>query len=249
MKKLLSTIVLILLAGYIVFATIAFCNKPADQVCKGVRLEIRDSLETGYMTTTDIVTLLKQNGLDPTDCPIEEVSCRAIEKVLCAAPLIAKSECYKTITGYVVVEVECRRPILRVIADSGDSFYLDEEGEVIEHIARPTYIPVATGHISRDFARQELLTLAQFLRADNLWNAQIEQIYVTPREEIELVPRVGAHIIVLGRPGNYAYKFDKLRTFYKKGLSEVGWNRYSHINVDYNNQVVGTKNSNIYGNK
>lgn len=241
MKKILSTIALILLAGYIVFAAITLCNKPADQVCKGVRLEIRDSLKTGYMATADIVTLLRQNGLDPTGLPIEEVSCRAIEKLLCDVPLIATSECYKTITGYVVVEVECRRPILRVIADSGDSFYLDDSGEVIEHIARPTYIPVATGHISRDFARQELLTLAQFLRADDLWNAQIEQIYVTPREEIELVPRVGDHTIVLGRPGNYAYKFDKLRTFYEKGLSEVGWDRYSRINIDYNNQVVGTK--------
>ena len=169
------------------------------------------------------------------------MSCRAIEKVLGGVPLIASSECYKTIAGYVVVEVECRRPILRIMADSGDSFYLDEEGEVIEYIARPTYIPVATGHISRDFARQELLTLAQFLRADDLWNAQIEQIYVTPREEIELIPRVGNHTIVLGRPGNYAYKFDKLRTFYEKGLSEVGWDRYSRINIDYNNQVVGTK--------
>ena len=193
------------------------------------------------MTTADIVTLLRQNGLDPTGLPIEEVSCRAIEKVLGGVPLIASSECYKTIAGYVVVEVECRRPILRIMADSGDSFYLDEEGEVIEYIARPTYIPVATGHISRDFARQELLTLAQFLRADDLWNAQIEQIYVTPREEIELIPRVGNHTIVLGRPGNYAYKFDKLRTFYEKGLREVGWDRYSRINIDYNNQVVGTK--------
>ena len=58
MKKLLSTIVLTLLVGYIAFAAIALCNKPADQVCKGVRLEIRDSLETGYMTTADVVTLL-----------------------------------------------------------------------------------------------------------------------------------------------------------------------------------------------
>ena len=241
MKKLLSTIVLILLVGYIAFAAIALCNKPADQVCKGVRLEIRDSRETGYMTTADVVTLLKKNGLDPTGRLIDEVNCRSIEKVLDEVPIIASSECYKTLAGYVVVEVECRRPILRVISDSGDSFYLDEQGEVVEHIARPTYIPVATGHISRDFARRELLILAQYLRADELWNAQIEQIYVTPREEIELVPRVGNHTIVLGRPGNYAYKFDKLRTFYTKGLSPVGWGRYGRINIDYSNQVIGTK--------
>ena len=52
---------------------------------------------------------------------------------------------------------------------------------------------------------------------------------------------MGDHTIVLGRPGNYAYKFSKLRNFYEKGLSEVGWDRYSRINIDYNNQVVGTK--------
>lgn len=241
MKKILSTIVLVLLAGYIGFAAIALCNKPTSQVCQGIRLEIHDSLTTGYMTTADITTLLRKKGLDPTGRPIDEVSCRAIEKALNEVPLVAGSECYKTLSGHVVMAVKCRRPILRVIADSGDSFYLDDSGEVIDQIAKPAYIPVATGHISRDFARQELLTLAQFLRADDLWNAQIEQIYVTPREEIELVPRVGDHTIVLGRPGNYAYKFDKLRTFYEKGLSEVGWDRYSRINIDYNNQVVGTK--------
>lgn len=241
MKKLLSTIVLILLAGYIVFATIAFCNKPTNEICKGIYLEMRDSSETGYMTTADIAVLLKQNGLDPTGKLIDEVSCRSMEQQLNKVPLIASCECYKTINGYVVVEVECRKPILRVINSSGDSFYIDEEGEVIEHIAKPTYIPIATGHISREFARKELLTLAQYLFADELWNAQIEQIHVTPREEIELIPRVGDHTIVLGRPGNYAYKFSKLRTFYEKGLSQVGWDRYSRINIDYNNQVVGTK--------
>lgn len=240
MKKILSTIVLVLLLGYIAFAAITLCNKPKDQICKGIRLEMRDSIEAGYMSKADVLALLKQHALDPTGKLIDEVSCRAMEVVLNEVPLIASSECYKTISGYVVVEVECRRPILRVIADSGDNFYVDEEGEVIEHIARPAYIPVATGHISREFARKELLTLAQYLCADELWKAQIEQIYVTSRENIELVPRVGNHTIVLGRPGNYAYKFSKLRAFYEKGLSQVGWGRYSHINIDYNNQVVGT---------
>lgn len=241
MKKLLTTIVLILLSGYIVFAIIAFCNKPTGQVCQGVRLEMRDSLETGYMTTSDILALLVKGDLNPTGRLLDEVSCRAMEEELDKSPLIRNSECYKTIDGHVVVEVECRRPILRIIAEGGDSYYLDEEGEIISHIAKAVYLPVATGHISREFAQQELLVLAQYLHADELWNAQIEQIHVTLKQEIELIPRVGDHVIVLGRPGNYAYKFSKLRTFYEKGLSQVGWDRYSRINIDYNNQVVGTK--------
>ncbi len=241
MKKILTAILLALLAGYITFAAIALCNKPAGQVCAGIRLEIQDSIETSYVTTSDIVALLAREGIDPTGKMLDEVSLHAMEEALEASPLIASSECYKTISGHIGVKVTCRRPILRVISDSNDSYYLDEEGEVIEHIAKAVYVPIATGAISRQFALQELLPLAQYLRSEELWNAQIAQIHVTPRQEIELIPRVGNHIIVLGRPGNYAHKFGKLETFYKKGLSEVGWDRYSRINIDHSNQVVGTK--------
>lgn len=239
MKKWISTIVLVALAIYIVVAVVAFSDKPTDQVCQGVNLTIVDSAEVGYMTTRDVEKILAD--LNPTGKSMDEVSCRAIEKVIDASPLIRKSQCYKTINGYVGVDIECRRPILRVITASGESYYLDAEGEVIERIAKAIYLPLATGNISREFAQNELLALAQYLHEHDLWNAQVEQIYVNSRQEIELVPRVGNHIIVLGRPENYAGKFDKLKTFYDKALSEVGWSRYSHINIDYNGQVVGTK--------
>lgn len=241
MKKVLVTIVLILLAGYIAFAVMALCDKPADQTCAGIRLEIRDSLRAGFMTTRDIATLLAKNNLDPTGKPLGEVSLQAIEKVLNASPVIASGECYKTISGHIVVEVECRRPILRVMADGHDSYYIDEEGEVIEHIGKAVYVPVATGHVTRELAKEKLFELAQYLRDNELWNAQIEQIHVTAREEIELIPRVGNHIIALGQPGDYAHKFEKLQAFYEKGLNEVGWDRYSRIDIGHGSQVVATK--------
>lgn len=241
MKKMLSTIVLVLLTSYVIFAAIAFTKKPEGQVCQGIRLEIRDSIETGYMSTNDIVALLGKEGLDPTGKQLDNVSLRTMEEALESSPLIRDSKCYKTISGHVMVEVACRRPILRIMSDGGESYYIDEEGEIIEHIAKAVYLPIATGHITRKFAQRELFALALHLHNDELWNAQIAQIYVTPRGEIELTPRVGDHIIVLGRPGNYAHKFDKLQAFYKKGLSEVGWERYSRINIDHTDQVVATK--------
>lgn len=241
MKKILSAIILSLLAGYVIFATITLTHKPEGQICQGIRLEIRDSLETGYMSTSDIVALLKKKSLDPTGKQLDDVSLRTIEEVLEASPLIRDSKCYKTISGHVIVEVECRRPILRIMPDGGESYYLDEEGEVIEHITKAVYLPIATGHITRKFARQKLLALALYLQGDELWNAQITQIHVTSRGEIELTPRVGEHIIALGHPEEYAYKLDKLRTFYKKGLNEVGWDRYSRINIDHADQVIATK--------
>ncbi len=241
MRKVLSTIVLVLLVGYVAWAAIAFCNKPVGQVCRGIRLEMQDSVETGYMNTDDVVSILKRNNLDPTGKPLEEVSLRAMEEVLNQSPLIRNSECYKTIGGYVVVEVGCRRPILRVMANGGESYYLDEEGLVIGHIAKAVYVPVATGYITREYAQKKLYALAQYLVNHQFWNAQIDQICVTSRGEIELIPRVGGHVVLLGQPEDYEYKFEKLKTFYEKGLSKVGWNRYASINVGCGNQVIATK--------
>ena len=91
MKRILSIIVLALLSGYILFAAIVFCRKPAGQVCQGVRLEIRDSLGTGYMSSKDVTDLLTKSNLDPTGRPLDEVSLSAIEKTfpgLAASPYV-----------------------------------------------------------------------------------------------------------------------------------------------------------------
>ena len=241
MRKALTTITLILLVAYVIFATIALTGKPDSEVCKELHLEIQDSLEMSYITTCDVIELLAQDGINPIGRQLHEVNLHEMEKSLEKSPLIRNCECYKSINGHVMVKVECRRPILHVVTISGDNFYLDEEGEVIESISKAVYVPVATGHITRKFAQQNLLALAQHIDSNELWKKQIEQIHVTPHGTIELTPRIGNHVIVLGRPENYEQKLDNLKIFYKKGLNEVGWERYSCINLDYENQVIASK--------
>jgi cell division protein FtsQ len=58
---------------------------------------------------------------------------------------------------------------------------------------------------------------------------------------VELTPTVGNHQIILGKIADYRENLNKLQLFYEKGLAEVGWNRYSVINLKYKNQVVCTK--------
>lgn len=102
-------------------------------------------------------------------------------------------------------------------------------------------VAIATGYIDKAFATKELYEFGMFLQKHPLWKAQIQQINVTPAKELELVPQVGDHIIFLGKPGNYENKFDRLKTFYKKGLNEIGWNKYSRISLEFNNQIICTK--------
>ena len=81
-----------------------------------------------------------------------------------------------------------------------------------------------------------------FIRKDSLWDAQIAQLYVNKDHEIELIPRVGNHRILLGDADSLTAKFRNLRAFYKKALPQVGWDTYKLINIKYANQVVGVRN-------
>jgi cell division protein FtsQ len=85
--------------------------------------------------------------------------------------------------------------------------------------------------------------MAQFIKADTLWDNQIEQLYVDTKGDIEMVPRVGDHKIILGDADSLQTKFRNLLIFYKKAMPKVGWGTYKTINLKYANQVVCEKNN------
>ena len=114
---------------------------------------------------------------------------------------------------------------------------------------------IATGMISRWFATQYISWLGKALMNDDLWRNQIEQINVLPDQGIELIPRVGDHIIYIGQlpetknknereksiTNFINKKLERLENFYKYGLSQAGWNKYSYINLEFDNQIICKK--------
>jgi cell division protein FtsQ len=89
---------------------------------------------------------------------------------------------------------------------------------------------------------EQLFEVAMFTRSDELWGAQFVQYYVNEEGDIELIPRVGNHRIILGDTQNLKKKFDKLLLFYREGLKTTDWNKYNTINLKFADQVVCTKN-------
>ena len=105
----------------------------------------------------------------------------------------------------------------------------------------------ATGHISRDYARRVLTKVGNTIVADKFWRSQVVQLNVLPDGTVEMVPRVGDNIVYLGRPDGLRRKLDRLRKFYKYGLSRVGWDRYSYISVEFDNQIICKKRKHAAG--
>lgn len=240
-KKVLILLFLLLMAVYLVAAVTVLNAKPVGQVCDGMKLVIKDSIDYGFISQKEILRLLNGKKLSPVGKKMDEVNTRQLEDELAQHPLIENVECYRTPGGKIGIEITQRLPVLRVMAGNGDNYYIDNKGKVMPIPGSAAHVVVATGAISRDFATKELYPLGIFLQKHSLWNAQIEQIHVTADKELELIPRVGDHVIFLGKPGNYEEKFERLKAFYEKGLNKIGWNKYSRISLEFNNQIICTK--------
>lgn len=241
-KKILFISVALLILAYLVFS-VFFLNPRVggDRLCTAVQVEIADTLERHYLNREDILKILERAKLSPVGKNISSVKTEEIIQKLEENRLIKKVNCYKTIGGDVMIKIEQRIPILRIFSDKGN-YFIDNDGEVMPPPRNVVaYLPVASGSIDEDFAREKLYGFVRFLQKDKFWNAQIEQIHVTPNQDIELIPRVGNHRIILGKIDDYKENLEKLRLFYGKGLNKIGWNRYSVINLKYKNQVVCTK--------
>ncbi len=183
-----------------------------------------------------------------------------IHKLVHNIPWVDQAAVYRTLDAYVHVDIKLLEPMMRVINNKNQSFYVGFNGEIFplsdEYTAR---VMLVSGHIgfSPDEAdnlhtviEQEedtgeglkaLFELAQYISGDKFWNAFIDQIYVRRDGQFELTPKNGAHIIEFGCASNMEKKFDKLMHFYNGGITQVGWHYYNRINVAYANQVICSK--------
>ena len=150
----------------------------------------------------------------------------------------------------IKIQVSQRQPIIRVIHIRGVDYYIDDAGLKVP--ASPNFtahVPIVAGNI-KDSAgvegelktqnTKDIFTLAKFIRENDFWKAQIEQVIVSPDAEFELIPKIADHVVILGTLENLETKMNKLMTFYKEGLSNVGWDQYKTINLKFEDQVVAT---------
>lgn len=243
-KKTLIVIVDVIIAAYLVLAVTAF-NRPDEKatVCSEVKIDIAQDKGDGFLNPGEVKRLLERQSLYPLAQPMQFVSTRSIEETLMKSPFVDEAQCYKTQSGHVCIQLRQRLPLLHVMADNGERYYLDDHGDILPATGLTIDLIVATGIISRKYAREVLAPLAITLHDDAFWQNQIVQLNVLGDGTLELVPRVGDHVVYLGAPTDIPQKLDRLRKFYKYGLSQAGWNRYERISVEFGNQIICKRRS------
>ncbi len=240
LKKITIIFAATIAAAYLLFVLFFVNMLPAETKCRGVEITISDN-EMQALSVEYIERQLKQKGLDPKGKEMDKIVSEEIEKMLLESSIIKECQCYKTHKNLIGIHIICKRPIIHIFDHTGSDYYLDDSGAIIKSVQNAIYLPVASGEINSEETRKSLVEIAQFLQEERFWREQVEQIHVTPKQEIILVPRIGSHLIELGNADNLENKLAKLKEFYTEGLNKVGWNKYNRINIEFDKQVICTK--------
>lgn len=240
---------LVCLAGVVVL--MSFISVKKKEV-KCTKVEILIPGADNFIEREEIDAILKESQGILIGRNLQGINIHQIEESLKANPYIAFAKVYADMDGIVHIDVKQRQPVLRILNAGGQDYYIDSNG--LKMPMSPNFtanVLVATGNILEGFGGRvdtlltplasDLYQTALFMKKDTLWNAQIEQLYVNDKQDIELIPRVGNQRIILGNADELQTKMNNLLAFYKQAMPLVGWNAYKTINLKYTNQIVCEK--------
>ena len=254
MKKVLKILIAIPLL-YLVAMPVYIAESVNAKPVTDIEIIISDSADYHFITKEYLYNLLFSSSEKIIGKHIEDVSLKDIEDNIKSVRELRTAAAYVSIDGKLKIWVEQRHPIMRVMPDAGGDYFVDDEGVVVRR--RNLYNPrlhIVVGNINvsqamlngvsvldtaiKNSVLKDIYHLVSHIRKDDFWSAQIDQIYVDRSNAIELIPRVGNHIVRLGTVEDFKEKLINLKAFYNDVLPEVGWNKYSVINLEFKDQIV-----------
>lgn len=249
LRKVLKLVGLLLLVAFLV-VTLAFTSRESKNIsCRGIEVKFEEN-ELIKISESEITRLVKLADEQLIGKNLGMINSELIEKEVENHQAILNAEVYKVVAkdsssyaGILGVKVKHREPAVRIISSSGN-YYLDKTGAKIPVSANyAANVLVATGYISEQFARDQLLPFVLFLNNNDFWDAQTEQIHVEQDGNVIITPQVGDHLVELGSLEDFQEKLRNMWVFYNQVMVNNNWNKYEKVSVKYKNQVIAKKKS------
>ncbi len=263
-KKVFVTLIWIISLAGLAFSW-AFVNKSENNtVIKNLNIAVQNNDENPFITEADITSFFKDRKDSLLNNKFKNINIPELEKALNSHPAIQSAEVAGDINGELKINIIQRTPVLRIINNDGESYYIDSQTKLMPLSENcSARVIVANGYIFEPFGRRsefsvkqikqnkifkdvslldDILDVSNYISNDSILAPLIHQIYINENKEIELFPCIGNQKIIFGNAENISEKFNKLKLFYTQGLNKTdAWTKYSNINLKYKNIVVCTK--------
>ena len=249
-KRILITTVWSLVAAGAVVLLIAATRQQNEKVCSDVVVRVKSVDGVQYISEKNILNTISGGAPEQLKGQlIKTFDINQLEQLLEKNLWIRNAELFFDNKDVLHVDITERQPVARVFAVSGETFYVDDMGEQLpttnDQIAR---VPVFTSFptITKPLVNKDSVLLQQvkevgaYLLKHNFWMAQVEQVNIN-NYEMELIPKLGNHIIQFGEGTNVDAKVNRLLLFYKQIMNKTGWNYYSSLDVRYDKQLVAVR--------
>ena len=263
MKKF-KNIAIIMVSVLALIAVLGLAESTRNDVrFSELKIDIDVSQGNYFVDELDIESQVFSYGYQTGIEPIINIDLKTLEAQFDAMPSVKKAQVYTSLNGLLKVDITQRTPLVRVFTRTS-SFYIDKAGYIMplsnKHTAK---VPVVNGDLNIDYSvvegmnfstkntlmetnfesrkLYEAFLLATKFKEVPFWDAQFKQIYFKTDGDIELIPAVGNHVILIDGAENIDESLTKLMILYKEGLSKTGWNNYKEINLKYKNQIVCKK--------
>lgn len=261
MKRWLKISLWILFAISVLFVVV-YSNRAQDvRILNKPEIVIHVSGENAFLNEHELFNRLKRRGYIFNGQFNKDLKVAAIEKFISEMTEVKSVRVYTEVGSGWKIDVVVRKPIARIFNKYGESYYLDEDGVVMQtspiHTAR---VVVFSGNLKdrptsasvHDIMNNDSLKsirklddvyrISTYVCKDPFMQALIGQIHLKKDGDFVLVPIVGGQQIIFGTAntdGEVRDKFRKLKIFYKEAIPYEGWDKYKEINVKYDRQIVG----------
>lgn len=258
-RKIVNVLLLVLLVAYTVVAVHYCSGRERELKCKGVEIVIRDSAQLKFVTPDIVQGWLRDSGVRLNGVPLREVDVYAVERLAEEQDYVSRADAYTAIDGLLHIVLSQRRPVLRVVSETGHNFYLDSTLVLLP--PQPDCIadvPAVSGKLplgfpadyfgrldEKKFPRERellhnLLNFVHQVDTDRFLAALTAQVYYDGKE-VRLLPRVGGQTIRFGEitdSAAVAGRLRKLSRFYRKSFGEGWWRSATEIDLRFRGQVV-----------
>lgn len=253
-KRILSATLWSLVAAGAVMLLIAATRQQAGKVCTNVVVNVKSVDGVQYVSEKNILNTI--SGGAPYAMKgqlIKTFDLNQLEALLERNLWIRNAELFFDNNDVLHVDINERQPVARVFAVSGETFYVDDMGEQLpttnDQIAR---VPVFTSfptitkplQVKDSVLLQQVKEVGSYLMKHDFWMAQVEQVNIN-NYEMELIPKLGKHLLQFGEGTNVDAKFKRILLFYKQIMNKTGWNYYSSLDVRYDKQLVAVRRDSI----
>lgn len=252
-RKIVFLSLTVAVAGCLLVLLVAAIKRKNQQTCEGVLVRITNKTEFTFLNRQDVLKILA-----PGETPqfkgktLHAINLQELEARLERHVWVKDAELFFDNNAMLRINIAEREPVARLFSKGGNSFYIDKDHRQLPLSDRVSIkIPVFTGYPSEKMRKadsslmRQIIELSQFITADSFWMAQIAQVDITPQQNFELVPVIGNHIVQLGDGNHCAAKFRRLLLFYQQVAATAGMDKYSIINIQYDQQVIGTRRGTV----